>query len=193
MTNPGVNALRTPLFAEMINIVNGQPITFVKFTFETQQLKNALNNYVFSNNRAITKSMLTWWAFQDPEQDKFPLGTTLEIEHIYSRSRQEKEHSLSDPKNMESLGNKSILEKGINIRASDYKFSDKIKYYNGYESAKTQQKKDGTKVKELKDLAATATDFTETDIVTRNAKIIHGFVEYMNQNRLLKMDLIASK
>ena len=186
VTNPGVNALRTPLFAEMINIVNGQPVTFAKFPFDTEQLTNAFNNYVFSNNRAITKSMLTWWAFQNPEQDKFQMGTILEIEHIFSRSRQEKEHSLSNPKNMESLGNKSILEKGINIRASDYKFSDKIKYYNGYESAKTNQRKEGTRVKELRDLAATATDFTETDIVTRNAKIIHGFVEYMDKNGLLK-------
>ncbi|MBR2215166.1 MAG: DUF262 domain-containing protein [Selenomonadaceae bacterium] len=188
VTNPGVNALRTPLFAEMINIVNGQPVTFAKFPFDTEQLTNAFNNYVFSNNRAITKSMLTWWAFQNPEQDKFQMGTILEIEHIFSRSRQEKEHSLSNPKNMESLGNKSILEKGINIRASDYKFCDKVKYYNGYESAKTNQRKEGTRVKELRDLAATATDFTETDIVTRNAKIIHGFVEYMDKNGLLKKE-----
>lgn len=186
VTNPGVNALRTPLFAEMINIVNGQPVTFAKSLFDTQQLTNAFNNYVFSNNRAITKSMLTWWAFQNPAQDKFPMGTILEIEHIFSRSRQEKEHSLSNPRNMESLGNKSILEKGINIRASDYKFSDKVKYYNGYESAKTNQRKEGTKVKELRDLAATATDFTETDIVKRNAEIIQGFIDYMKSNGLLE-------
>lgn len=187
VTNPGVNALRTPLFAEMINIVKGEPVTFGKFLFETVQLTNAFNNYVFSNNRAITKSMLTWWAFQDPDQDKFPIGTILEIEHIYSRARQEKEHSLANPKNIESLGNKSILEKGINIRASDYKFGDKVKYYNGYKT-KTNQEKEGTKVKELRDLAAAATDFTETDIVTRNAKIIHGFMEYMDSNGLLKKD-----
>lgn len=37
-------------------------------------------------------------------------------------------------------------------------------------SAKTHQRKEGTKVKELRDLAAIATDFTETDIVKRNAK-----------------------
>ena len=188
ITNPGVNALRTPLFAEMINIINKEPVTFSKFLFDTEQLTNAFNNYAFNNNRAITKSMLTWWAFQDPQQDKFHIGTILEIEHIYSRSRQEKEHSLSDPRNVERLGNKSILEKGINIRASDYKFSDKIKYYNGYESAKTNQKKEGTKVKELRDLAASIKDFTETDIVTRNARIIHGFIAYMDRNGLLKKE-----
>ena len=31
ITNPGVNALRTPVYAEMINIVNGQPIEFKKY------------------------------------------------------------------------------------------------------------------------------------------------------------------
>lgn len=60
VTNPGVNALRTPVFAEMVNIVNGQPMTFSDFLFNTPQLQNALNNYTFSNKRAITKSMLTW-------------------------------------------------------------------------------------------------------------------------------------
>ena len=41
-----------------------------------------------------------------------------------------KRQGLTNPNNMESLGNKSILEKKINIRASDYRFSDKIKYYH---------------------------------------------------------------
>ena len=87
---------------------------------------------------------------------------------------------------MESLGNKSLLEKRINIRAADYKFADKIKYYNGYKNTRTNQMKAGTKIKELLDLAANATDFTETDIVKRNAEIIHGFIDYMNSNGLLK-------
>lgn len=41
---------------------------------------------------------------------------------------------------MESLGNKSILEKKINIRASDYRFSDKIKYYQGFTTNKGKKK-----------------------------------------------------
>ena len=145
------------------------------------------NNYVFSNNRAITKSMLTWWAFQDPDQELLSLESTIEIEHIYARNRQEKEHSLSNPRNVESIGNKALLEKRINIRASDYRFSDKVKYYVGYENSR-KQKKEGTKIKELTDLAATAADFTETDIVQRNAKILFGFVDYMHSNGLLSED-----
>ena len=113
LQNPGVNALRTPVFAEMINVVNDRPVSFMEYQFGTQQLQNAFNNYVFSNNRAITKSMLTWWAFQNPEQELLSLETTLEIEHIFSKNRQDKEHSLSNPRNLESLGNKVLLEKRI--------------------------------------------------------------------------------
>lgn len=187
VTNPGVNALRTPIFAEMINLVNRQPVQFTDYLFHTQQLQNAFNNYVFSNNRAITKAMLTWWAFQNPHQKLLSLENVLEIEHIYARSRQEKEHSLSNPRNIESLGNKALLEKRINIRASDYRFSDKVKYYAGFENSR-KQRKEGTKIEELTVLAATATDFTESDIVERNAKIIFSFVEFMHSNGLLRED-----
>ena len=162
-------------------------MTFSDFLFHTQQLQNSFQNYVFSNNRAITKSMLTWWAYQDPAQELLSPEVILEIEHIYARNRQEKEHSLSNPRNIESLGNKALLEKRINIRASDYRFSDKKKYYIGFENAR-KQKKDGTKIRELRELANTATDFSEGDIVQRNAKIIFGFVEYMNDNQLLRKD-----
>ncbi|MBR1479250.1 MAG: DUF262 domain-containing protein [Lachnospiraceae bacterium] len=187
VTNPGVNALRTPVFAEMINIVNGKEVTFSDFMFQTQQVQNSFQNYSFSNNRTITKSMLTWWAFQDDDQPLLPIETVLEIEHIFAKNRQDKEHSLSNSRNLEALGNKALLEKRINIRASDYKFGDKKKYYVGFENAR-KQKKEGTKIKELTDLAATANDFTESDIVQRNAKMIFGFIEFMKTNGLLSVD-----
>lgn len=187
ITNPGVNTLRTPAFAEMINVVNNQPVLFSEYLFNAQQVQSAFENYLFSNNRAITKSILTWWAFQSPEQPLLPLETILEIEHIFSRSRQDKEHSLSNPRNIEALGNKSLLEKRINIRASDYRFSDKIKYYIGFENRR-KQKKEGTKIAELVMLANNFSDFTESNIVQRNAQIIFSFIEFMRNNHLLKVD-----
>lgn len=187
ITNPGVNTLRTPAFAEMINVVHNQPVLFSEYLFNAQQVQSAFENYLFSNNRAITKSILTWWAFQSPEQPLLPLETILEIEHIFSRSRQDKEHSLSNPRNIEALGNKSLLEKRINIRASDYRFSDKIKYYIGFENRR-KQKKEGTKIAELVMLANSFSDFTESNIVQRNAQIIFSFIEFMRNNHLLKVD-----
>ncbi len=129
--------------------------------------------------------MLTLWAYQDANQELLSLEILLEIEHIYARNRLEKEHSLSNPRNIESLGNKVLLEKRVNIRASDYHFADKIKYYVGFENAR-KQKKEGTKIRELRKLAAIATDFTESDIVQRQAKMLFEFIEFMNSNQLLR-------
>jgi hypothetical protein len=143
-----------------------------------------LETYNFYNGRPITKSMLAWWAFQNPAQSLLSLETTFEIEHIFARNRQEKEPTLQDARHLEWLGNKSLLEKRINIRASDYRFEDKIAYYRGGLVTKRRQHKEGTSIDELLTLAATATDFTETDILARNEKIIQRFLAYIQENEL---------
>ena len=84
---------------------------------------------------------------------------------------------------MELLGNKALLEKHVNIRASDYRFSDKVTYYRGFINKRGQPKK-GTKNKELLALAAEKTDFTETDIKARTSTIIDAFLDYLKANRL---------
>lgn len=184
IVRPGVNALRTPVFAEMVNIVNGQEVTFKDFLFEESHIKSSIENYQFNNNRAITKSMLTWWAFQKKEQELIGLDTVLETEHIFAKNRQDKEHSLTDTKNLECLGNKALLEKRINIRASDYRFEDKKKYYQGYKTEKGQEK-EGSKIFELVSLAKKHDDFNEKDIIVRNTSIIDGFINYLKDNGLL--------
>lgn len=185
VTNPGVNALRTPVYAEMINIVKNQPVTFKDFKFDSEQVKNMFSNFSFNNARPITKSMITWWVYQSDKQELITLETVLEIEHIYARNRQDKEQSLTDARNLESLGNKALLEKRINIRAADYRFADKKKYYLGFTNSRNQ-KKEGTKVQELVELANTATDFTEDDIKARNTKIMDAFLEFLRSNALIK-------
>lgn len=182
--NPGVNALRTPVYAEMINIIEKQPVTFDKFKFNADTLRSTIGNYDFTNNRPITKSMLVWWAYQNKEQELLSVETQFEIEHIYARKRQENEQALSNPKNLESLGNKSILEKKINIRASEYRFADKVKYYCGFENAKGEYK-EGTKVLELLELANNKLDFTEHDILSRYNALVDGFIAYLDENSLI--------
>ena len=115
-----------------------------------------------------------------------PADTTLEIEHIYPRKRQENEKSLSDNKNLESLGNKALLEKSINIRASDYKFEDKKKYYLGFITSQGKTK-EGTKVFELANLAKNASDFSEQDIIQRKQQMIDAFINYLKENDLLAL------
>ncbi len=183
VTNPGVNALRTPVYAEMVNVVNGQAVEFADYKFDLVTVKNIMSNFGYYNARPITKAMLTWWAFEMPEQCLYSLETPLEIEHIYARNRNEKEHSLTDVRNVELLGNKALLEKKINIRASDYRFEDKKSFYKGFINKRGQQK-EGTKVVELLELADKKTDFTESDIKERNEQIITAFLEYLRSNTL---------
>lgn len=183
ITNPGVNALRTPIYAEMVNIVNGLPVEFGDFKFNLPVVKNLLDNFGFYNGRPITKSMLAWWAFHDDKQGLLSLETTFEIEHIYAKNRNEKEHSLSDPKNVELLGNKALLEKRVNIRASDYRFQDKVVYYRGYTN-KRGQEKEGTKVQELLYLSSSAVDFTDSDILNRTEAITTTFLSFLQENNL---------
>ena len=182
VTNPGVNALRTPVYAEMVNIVNNRPVTFDGFKFEPEKVQSMFSNFVFNNARPITKSMLAWWAFQYDSQELISLETILEVEHIYARNRYENDKSLSDVRNLEALGNKALLEKRINIRAADYRFADKIKYYQGFTNSRNQQK-EGTQNHELI-LLSTADDFTEADIVRRTEDIMSAFVAFLKDNDL---------
>ena len=184
VTNPGVNALRTPVYAEMVNIVNNRPVTFDGFKFEPEKVQSMFSNFVFNNARPITKSMLAWWAFQYDSQELISLETILEVEHIYARNRYENDKSLSDVRNLEALGNKALLEKRINIRAADYRFADKIKYYQGFTNSRNQQK-EGTQNHELI-LLSTADDFTEADIVRRTEDIMSAFVAFLKDNALTK-------
>ena len=203
ITNPGVNALRTPVFAEMINIVENKEVTFDEYKFEKGVMDGAFNNitytkfekallrsiienYGFWNQRPVTKSMLAWWAFNNEKQKLISLENIFEIEHIYAKKRQENEKTLSDDKLLDVLGNKAILEKRINIRASDYRFEDKKKYYKGFTNSRNQLK-EGTLNEELIDLANNnKSDFTEEDIIKRNKEIINNFIKYLDDNKLIK-------
>ena len=169
----------------MINIVTGKAVNFVDFKFDENTLSTAITNFEFKNGRPITKSMLTWWAFNNELQSLPVFNTAFEIEHIFAKKRQENDKSLQNIRNLESLGNKAILEEKINIRASDYRFTDKIKYYQGFTNDKGQFKQ-GSINAELVNLSTSKNDFTEQDIENRNRKIIDGFILFLKDNELLK-------
>lgn len=183
VVNPGVNALRTPIYSEMINIVNDLPVNFTDFKFDKEQVINMFNNYEFYNRRPITKSMLAWWAYNNEKQELISIDEVFEIEHIYAKNRQENEKGLLNIKNIETLGNKSLLEKRINIRASDYRFSDKYKYYNGFITDRGV-KKEKTTIYDLIELSNAKKDFSENDIKERNTSIINSFINYLDKEEL---------
>lgn len=185
-TNPGVNALRTPIYAEMINIVNDKEVTFNEFKFDEEQVRNIISNYSFINQRPITKSMLTLYAFSNPKQNLISLNEEFQIEHIYAVSRNIKEHGLNDDKLIEKLGNKSLLEKDINIKTSDYRFEDKKPYYYGTIQRRSKKEARRTNILDLLDIADNNIDFTEKNIIDRNKEIEDKFISYLRSQNLIK-------
>ena len=172
---PGITSLRAPILSETVNVAAGREITFSAYRFDAKNIRNVLDNFMFSGNRPITRSMLVWWAFNDERQVLLPRGTRLEIEHIYAKNR------FPVPENIEALGNKAMLEKDINIRASDYRFKDKANYYLGL-----VPNRPGTRIYELAEMAKTKHDFDEHDIQTRTGAIINTFMDFVADNKLLR-------
>ena len=76
------------------------------------------------------------------------------------------------------------IEKSINIRASDYKFQDKKRYYNGYIDAKGKIHP-ASMIAEYRDLTQ-KDDFTEDDIMERDRRIHERFITYLEAEKLLK-------
>jgi hypothetical protein len=185
LTNPGVNALRTPVYAEMLKVYTKQPCDFADFKFDKEHIRRVLENYKFTNSRTVTRSIITWYAFTFDGQEcpSFDVGG-FDIEHIYAKERHNKENKLQNPDNLEELGNKILLEKSINIRASDYKFQDKKRYYNGYTDVKGKEHP-ASKIAEYRELTQ-EDDFTEADIMKRNRRIHDRFIEYLDAEGLLR-------
>lgn len=185
LTNPGVNALRAPVYAEMLKVYAKQPCDFSDFKFDQEHIRKVLENYKFTNNRTVTRSIITWYAFTFLEQRRpSPDYGGFDIEHIYAKERHNKENKLLNPDNLEELGNKILLEKSINIRASDYKFQDKKRYYNGYSDAKGKDHP-ASMIAEYRELTK-KDDFTEADIMKRDKLIHDRFIAYLDAEGLLK-------
>ena len=182
--HPGVNALRTPIFAEMLNIVNLNEVTFSDFKFDKEQTRSAILIYDFKNGRPITKSMLALRMMLNKEQSYPKLSQQFDIEHIYPRKRQENEKGLSNNRQIDLLGNKSLLEKRVNIRASDYRFEDKIKYYQSFDNSRGQRI-GGTENLELKNISNVYKKFGEKEIVERTNLFIDDFMNLLDKNGLI--------
>ena len=181
VTNPGVNALRTPVYDEMVNIVKNDEVTFSKYKFNALQARTSFDNYVFTNQRNATRSIITWYAFNFPNQTPIGLNEVFHLEHIYPKKRQEMENGLKMENSIDSLGNKILLESSINIKASDYRFEDKKKIYSG--ERRRGKHKEPSKIFEIGELTNYA-KFEEKEIIERNKKILDSFFEFLKTEDL---------
>ena len=185
ITMPGVNALRTPFFPEMVKIVKNEKVDFANFKFDEANFKEVFMTTNFGNSRGITRAILTWWLFENGQNLDDIKNEKLDIEHIFAKKLYEDDSSLlSNPRNLENLGNKVLLEKSINVPARDYHFCDKRKYYLGELGKKKRQ----TKVSELLKITREnehLQDFTEEMILARQQLILDQFVENLRKNDLI--------
>jgi hypothetical protein len=182
ITNPGVNALRTPVYDEMVNIVNGAEPTFSKYKFNKTQARTAFENYMFTNQRNATRSIMTWYAYTFENQQLLRLDEIFHLEHIYSKKRQEMEGGLEEESRLDSLGNKILLEGSINIKASDYRFEDKKKLYSG--AQRRGSNKGPSKIAEIAELVS-CKEFEEKDLVSRQNKILDTFFDFLQAEDLI--------
>ena len=166
----------------MVNIVNGIEVTFAKYKFNENQARSFFNNFKFTNQRNITRSMITWYAYTFPGQKLLDVNEIFHLEHIYSKKRQEIEGSLKNAEAIESLGNKILLEGNINIRASDYRFEDKKKIYSGEQRRGKNQ--EISKISEIAELIG-YDKFEEEQIVDRNKEILDKFFEFLKNEDLI--------
>ena len=176
----GKQTIRRPFVLEFKNIYNGEPIKFEQYRQNSGLVRRRLDEMNFGNTKAITRTMLAWQTFRNPAQELPPLGADLQIEHISAKRRQENHHVLQNAEALEFLGNKALLEKRINIRASDYRLVDKRIFYFG-----DGKSKPGTFNLELRRLAEEHDDFTESDILDRNEEIFDAFIAYLREQDLL--------
>ncbi|WP_396095032.1 MULTISPECIES: DUF1524 domain-containing protein [unclassified Cyanobium] len=167
----------------MITIVNGSAATFSKYKFIESQSRSQFENYAFTNQRAITRSLLTWFAYSFADQKLLDLKQGFDIEHIYSRKRQEIDGDLENELNLESLGNKILLEESINIRASDYRFDDKKKIYSGVQ--RRGKYKDPSQIHEISTIIELSA-FSEEQIIDRTQVILDRFFEFLKEQELIE-------
>lgn len=180
---PGIGALRVPAFKEMVNIFNQQNDSFENEKIEKTTAKAAFENFEWYNGRPITRSLLTWWAFENQNQILMPAGKNLQIEHIFSKKRADLE-GISDQKLIESLGNKILLETSINIKASDYHFEDKKKFYLG-KINRDSENPAPSQIAEISEISK-FDDFDEEKIAARKKKIIDHFFEKLAKENFLQ-------
>lgn len=116
ITNPGVNALRTPVYDEMVNIVNGGEVKFSKYKFNNTQARTSFENYVFTNQRNATRSIITWYAYTFSEQALLGLNESFHLEHIYPKNAKKWREVLKPKKILNCLATRYYWKVSLTLK-----------------------------------------------------------------------------
>lgn len=187
---PGLSALRPPIFNAMLEVSAGKMPTFTvsgkPVKFKESEIKEKLQEYEFTNGKALTRAMLAWWASYNNNQTPLALERkTYEIEHIVAKDWVHKNNLPMDDAKLEMIGNKSLLESPINKRATNYAPDIKWNIYLAEKNNKGKNDK-RTEVQELLDIAINKIDYSKNGKISeRTNKIIVGFIDFLKECDLL--------
>lgn len=166
----------------MAHYAKDRTIDFTKHALGNQDyIREAFETFSSSRNQSV-KFLLYWYAYQNPQQELIPTGKKISVEHIFSKNRATVRGALDDPSCVELIGNKSIMESNLNIRASDFRFEDKRAYYLGTRDDKRKP----TMIRDLRELASNKADFTEEDIKERTECIFQTLLSFLRRYDLVK-------
>lgn len=162
--------------AKSVEIFNNRPQMYAvewkddEEAFIREQIKQQTYGFKPKNKR-ITATILYILSTLNPNQ-KEVLDNNLEIEHIIPRNG--KYSTLFDKpwdevqKYVERLGNKTLFEKRLNIKASNYFYTKKREMYST------------SKVFDTRELSSKYyNEFTLDDVVGRELNIIDRLIDYM--------------
>lgn len=172
-------------FKTLTNLKNPVPKGLKPYTFPAEAIKSEMHIFGAKRQKTLMKSLvLNWWTFRDENQMLPPIEQKFDVEHIFPKNLAGSFESFSNKNSLELLGNLALLEHGKNVNAASYRFADKRKVYIGFE--KKGKFQSGTVNQELKRLAETKSDFTETDIIKRNEQMINEILTFVDKHNFLQ-------
>lgn len=179
------HALRGFAFRTLANLKNSVTKGLKAYTFSAEAIRLEMQMFGVKKQKSLMKSLvLNWWTFRDENQIIPPIEQKFDVEHIFPKNLAGSFESLVNKNSLELLGNLALLEHGKNVNAASYRFEDKRKVYIGFE--KKGKFQSGTMNLELKHLAETKSEFTETDIIKRNEQMISEILAFIDKHNFLQ-------
>ena len=167
---PTVNAIKDDIYSSCISINTENKLNY-KFTFNEQFLSQRIEE--FSSSR-LSRALLLLYAYLNPEQTK-PIPNSFHIEHIFPKKWQNTNYNgwTKEDANLylDRFGNKTVIEKKLNIQAG-----------NGYFRAK-KEKYDISGIATVQELAKyPKDDWIQSDIENREAKFKQTLMDFFKKN-----------
>lgn len=158
LLSPTVSAIKTEVYKACVEVYHGNFSGFTQLVPDNSHFENSASG-------KITRGVLLLYAYLYSEKQTL-LPDNFDVEHIFPKKWQDTNYngwSYEDAqKYLESFGNKIVLEKRINIQASNNYFGKKKEKYITSDVCEARE-----------DLAtATVSDWDQKAIILREQKII---------------------